>query len=113
MCLPGIVSLVVATLVYRFSPVYLMPLAWYCLVGMFLIHGIYEGRLADNHGTAVRQKTPVRFWLKASVWGMGCLFALACPVVFALQERSKEKSSEPVPAQPAAVFRNAAESGPQ
>jgi len=91
---PAIISVVAACMIYRPYPGFLFPLAWCFLVGSFLIKGITDGQLTDNHGTAFRLKTPIRFWIKVTIWSVAYIFAMVWAIGFAVQEKNK-KETEP------------------
>ena len=89
---PAVVSVVIACMIYRPHLVFLFPLAWCFLVGLFLVSGISNGTLTDNHGTAVRCTMPARFWGKATIWFLAYIFAIAWSIGFAVQEKNREKT---------------------
>jgi hypothetical protein len=86
---PAIISVVASCLIYRPHPGFLIPLVWCFFVGSFLIKGITDGQLTDNHGTAFRLKTPLRFWGKVTIWSVAYIFAMIWAIGFALQENNK------------------------
>jgi hypothetical protein len=62
---------------------------------LFLIDGVAKGSLKDNHGTAIRHREPIRFWVKVAIWSLFYMFAIAWNIGFALQERNKEITRQP------------------
>jgi hypothetical protein len=89
---PAIVSVVIACRIYRPYPGFLFPLLWCFLVGLFLIKGITDGQMTDNHGTAIRCSMPVRFWGKVAIWSFAYIFAMAWAIGFALQETNRMRT---------------------
>ncbi len=88
--LPVIASIVVASLIHEFTFFYLLiPGVWCFAVGGFILDGIFGGSMSDNHGTALRSKSPFRFWRKIGIWSLFYVFAAAFPIGYALQEKSK------------------------
>ena len=88
--LPVVASITTASIVYKFSFLYLIiPGVWCYCVGGFILDGIFSGHMSDNHGTALRTKAPFRFWSKIGVWSIFYILAAAFPIGFALQERAK------------------------
>lgn len=84
-------SVVAASIIHEFSYFYIIiPGFWCYVIGAMLVEAIKRGRIADNHGSAVHIKQPVRFWLKASIWIGGYVFAACFPIFYALQESRKE-----------------------
>lgn len=89
---PVVASVVIASVIHRFQFFYiLIPGFWCYAVGGFILDGIYSGRASDNHGTAVRSKSPIRFWGKITIWSLAYLFAAASPIGVALQESEKDR----------------------
>ena len=87
--LPVIASIIIASTRHEFSFFYfLIPGVWCYGVGCLLIKGICNGRISDSHGTAIRSKSPIRFWGKISVWFLFYLFATAFPIGYAIQEHN-------------------------
>jgi hypothetical protein len=90
---PVVASIVAAGIIHEFSLFYvLIPGFWCYAIGAMLIEAIKRGRIEDNHGSAVRSRQPIRFWVKTSVWIAGYAFATCFPVVFAIQESRKDTS---------------------
>jgi len=88
--LPAVGSTIAGSIIYRFSWFNLLiPGLWCFVVSCFIIQGLTTGIMSDNHGTASRCKTPVRYWLKVWIWSSAYLFALVFPVGYALQERGR------------------------
>ena len=88
--LPVIGSIIAASFIHKFSFFYLLiPGLWCYGVGCFIINGLYSGSMSDNHGTALRLKSPVRFWGKIGIWFLFYLFAMVYPIGFAMQEHHK------------------------
>ncbi len=93
--LPVVASIIVATIIHEFTVFYLLiPGVWCYGVGCFIIEGIYKGSMSDNHGTALRSKSPVRFWGKIGIWFLFYVFATAFPIGFAMQEHSKADTEQ-------------------
>lgn len=89
---PVAASIITASIIHRFSFFYLLIPGFWCYgVGCMIIEALHSGSMSDNHGTALRVKTPFRFWSKLGVWFLFYLFALIAPVGFALQEHHKVK----------------------
>jgi len=89
---PVVASVVAASIIHEFSIIYvIVPGFWCYAIGAMLVEAIQRGRIADDQGSAVRSKQPIRFWLKASIWIFGYLFATWFPIGFALQESGKEE----------------------
>src|SRR3954471_7618984 len=91
---PVIASVVISSAVYRFTFAYCLPLVWCFFVSLFLIQGLEKGQLTDNHGTAIRDQTPTRFWAKVSIWSVAYLFAIMWCIGFAMQERRRETTRQ-------------------
>jgi len=89
---PVVLGVVVSSLMYRFTFAYCLPMLWCLLVSFYLIQGFENGELTDNHGTAIRRQTPVRFWSKVSIWSGAYIFAIAWCIGFAVQEQRKINS---------------------
>jgi peptidoglycan/LPS O-acetylase OafA/YrhL len=93
--LPAVISFIVACQIYRFKIEFLLfPLVWCFFVGTYLIKGVVDGRLTDNHGTAIRKTMPARFWGKVAIWTFAYVFAMTWAIGFAVQERNKEKTEQ-------------------
>lgn len=91
--LPVVASVIVASVIHRFSFFYLLIPGFWCYgVGGFILNGIFSGGFSDNQGTALRRISPFRFWGKIGIWSLFYLFAAAFPIGFAIQESRKEKS---------------------
>lgn len=89
---PVVASVVAASIIHEFTFMYLIvPGFWCYAIGAMLVEAIKRGRIADNQGSAVLSKQPVRFWMKASIWIFGYLFATWFPIGFAIQESGKEE----------------------
>jgi hypothetical protein len=94
--LPVLISVIISSVIYRFSFFYiLIPGFWCYVVGDMLVNGIKTGSLSDNHGTAIRSKQSIRFWGKFALWTCAYIFATSFPVGYAIQERNKGKLTEP------------------
>jgi hypothetical protein len=92
--LPVVASVVAASMIHKFSFFYiLIPGFWCYAVGGFILEGIFSGSVSDNHGTAVRRRSPIRFWGKIGIWSLFYIFAAAFPIGFAMQESGKQKTT--------------------
>ena len=88
---PVVASVVAASIIHEFTLFYIfIPGFWCYAIGAMLVEAIQRGRIADDQGSAVLSKQPVRFCLKAVIWIFGYLFATWFPIGFALQESGKE-----------------------
>ena len=88
--LPVVGSVIAASAIHKFMFFYLLiPGFWCFAVGGVILDGIFSGSISDNHGTALRSKSPFRFWGKIGIWSIAYLLAAAFPIGFALQERAK------------------------
>ena len=96
--IPVICSVVISSAIYRVTCAYCLPLLWCFFVSLFLIDGVKKGQLTDNHGTAIRHQTPVRFWGKVCIWSAFYLFAIVWCIGFAMQERRREMTEPDGPA---------------
>ncbi|QQL44559.1 hypothetical protein [Sulfuriroseicoccus oceanibius] len=87
---PVVASVIAASVIHRFSFIYLLiPGFWCYAVGGFIIAAIASGQISDNQGTATRTQSPLRFWSKVGLWSLFYLFAAASPIGIALQESAK------------------------
>jgi hypothetical protein len=101
--LPVLLSVIGAAVIHEFSFFYLLIPGFWCYgVGGLILEGIYKGHVSDNQGTAVRSKSPVRFWGKMAIWSLFYVFAAAFPIGFALQERGHAPASNETDAAPKA-----------
>lgn len=92
--IPVVASVVAASVIHEFSFFYiLIPGFWCYAVGGFILDGIFSGSVSDNHGTAARRGSPVRFWGKIAIWSVFYLLAAAFPVGFAIQEKHKQQTA--------------------
>jgi hypothetical protein len=92
--LPVVASIVAASLIHEFNFFYIViPGFWCYAVGGFILDGVFSGSMSDNHGTAVRGRSPVRFWCKIGIWSLFYVFATTFPICFAIQERDKQKAT--------------------
>lgn len=92
--LPVVASVVAASVIHEFSFFYiLIPGFWCYAVGGFILDGIFSGSVSDNSGTAVRQRSPIRFWGKIGLWSLFYIFAAAFPIGFAIQESGKQNTT--------------------
>ena len=92
--LPVVASVVAASVIHEFSFFYiLIPGFWCYAAGGFILDGIFSGSVSDNHGTAVRRRSPIRFWGKIGIWSLFYIFAMAFPIGFAIQESNKQKTT--------------------
>lgn len=95
---PVVCSVIAASIIHRMSLFYIViPGVWCFVMGCFLIDGVVKGAITDNHGTAVRAKAPLRFWLKIGIWSLAYIFAACFPVGYALQERHRAEAEAAVP----------------
>jgi len=93
--LPAIASIIAGAIIYRFSWLSLiLPGVWCFAVACFLVDALISGTITDNHGTAIRERSPIRYWLKVAFWSLGYLFALVFPVAYALQETGRSHQSQ-------------------
>lgn len=91
--LPVVASVVTASVIHEFKFFYiLIPGFWCYVVGGVILDGIFSGCVSDNSGTAVRRRSPIRFWGKIGIWSLFYLFAAAVPIGVAMQESGKPKT---------------------
>lgn len=87
---PVVAAVIAASVIHEFSFFYLIIPGFFCYaVGGLILNAIYHGSLSDNHGTALRSRSPIRFWAKVAIWSIAYLFAAVFPIGFALQESAK------------------------
>ena len=84
--IPVVCSVLISSAIYRFTFAYCLPLLWCFFVSLFLIDGVKKGQLTDNHGTAIRHRTPFRFWSKVGIWSAFYMFAIVWCFGFAMLE---------------------------
>ena len=90
---PVIASIIAGSIIHQFSWFYIIIPGFFCFgVSCFLLDGLLSGVMTDNHGTAIRTRTPIRYWLKIGIWTAAYLFALLVPIGFALQEHSSRNA---------------------
>ena len=96
MYLPVILSIIAASVIYKFTFFYLLiPGFWCYAVGGLIVDGLCTGKMRDSSGTATKAKAPFRFWSMILLWLAAYLFAAAFPIGFALQERNRAKGQHP------------------
>ena len=96
--LPVIASIIVASVIYKFTFVYIILAFISCAFGGIVLNGVSSGCISDNHGTALRSKSPSRFWRKFAIWFLFYILTAGFPVLYALEERDKTAvSSEHAP----------------
>ncbi len=92
--LPVVASVVTASMIHKFSFFYILIPGFSCYaLGGVILDALFSGSASDNHGTALRSRSPVRFWGKIGIWSLFYLFAAAFPISFAIQERGKQKAT--------------------
>jgi len=69
----------------------------------FIMDALIGGTMTDNHGSATRRGSPIRYWLKVGFWSAAYLFAVMFPVGYALQERGRELQGPPETKLPASA----------
>ena len=88
--LPVVASIIAASMIHKFSFFYLVIPGFWCYgVGGLILDGVFGGSFSDNYGTALRSKSPIRFWGKIGIWSLFYILAAAFPIGFALQEHEK------------------------
>jgi hypothetical protein len=96
---PVIATIAVGSYLHEFTFFYLVIPGFWCYgIGSMLLQAIYSGAISDNHGTALRSRSPARFWSKFAIWALFYLIGAAVPIGFALQARNEAQSSESRPA---------------
>lgn len=113
--LPVVASVIAATVIHQFNFFYLIIPGFWCFgVGGFILDGVFGGTMSDNHGTALRDKSPFRFWGKIGIWSLFYLLAAGFPIGYALQESAKATAnSEGADGQSATAVSSEAESQSQ
>jgi len=101
--LPFVGSMVAGSMIYRFSWMLLFPCFWGFFVCCFIMDALIGGTMTDNHGSATRRGSPIRYWLKVGFWSAAYLFAVMFPVGYALQERGRELQGPPETKLPASA----------
>jgi hypothetical protein len=92
--LPVVASVVTASMIHKFSLFYILIPGFSCYaLGGVILDALFSGSASDNHGTALRSRSPMRFWGKIGIWSLFYLFAAAFPIGFAIQERGKQKAT--------------------
>lgn len=82
-------SVVVASIIYRPHWVFLLSLLWTFLVLLFVMDAFEARRIEDNRGRFERDAQPIRFWIHTAIWILALLFCSLFPIGFAVQEASK------------------------
>jgi hypothetical protein len=97
--IPAVAAIVFASVIYKFEAFYfIVPGVWCYGVSVLCIHDVYRGKIRFRSGRIVsRVKSPIEFWFNIGIWVLFYLFAVAFPIGYSLQERSKNNSEQVAP----------------
>ena len=88
--IPVVISIVYASYIHKFSYFFiLVPGFWCYFTVVLLIDSFFKGIIEDNQGIAIRQESPILYWLKMLIWFLLYVFASTFPILFAIQEVMK------------------------